>query len=68
MKLGPCSARLLEGGVAAGEFELADLNTDVVVEFLLHAYTGPCFHQTDIETAIADVQQLFRRCIGAGHA
>lgn len=59
--------RLLEGGVAAGEFDLADLNTDVVVEFLLHAYTGPCFHQTDIETAIADVQQLFRRCIGARH-
>lgn len=58
---------LVVGGAAAGEFDLADLDTDVVVEFLLHAYTGPCFHHTDIDAAIGDVQQLFRRTIGARH-
>lgn len=55
---------LITGGVAAREFDLADLNIDVVVEFLLHGYVGPCFHHTDVETVIADVQQLFRRTIG----
>lgn len=60
--------QLITGGVVAGEFDLADLNADVVVEFLLHGYVGPCFHHTDISTVIADVQQLFRRTIGAATA
>lgn len=57
-------SQLITGGAAAGEFDLADLNTDVIVEFLLHGYVGPCFHHTDVNTVIADVQQLFRRTIG----
>lgn len=57
--------QLIAGGVAAGEFDLADLNGDVVVEFLLHGYIGPCYHHADIDSAIADVQQLFRRTTGA---
>lgn len=57
--------QIIAGGGAAGEFDLADLNTDVVVEFLLHAYTGPCFHRGDINAAIDNVQRLFRRTLGA---
>ena len=57
--------RLIAGGTEAGEFHPGNLNTEVVVEFLLHGYIGPCFHHTDIAAAITDVQQLFRRTIGA---
>lgn len=56
---------ILDGGAHAGEFDLTEMHTDVVVEFLLHAYVGPCFHHRDIETAITDVQRLFRRTVGA---
>lgn len=57
--------QLITGGVAAAEFDLGGLNADVVVEFLLHGYVGPCYHHANLNTAIADVQQLFRRTIGA---
>ncbi len=56
---------IVDGGSGAGEFTLDELDHDVVVEFLLHAYIGPCFHHTDPATAITDVQQLFRRVVGA---
>jgi hypothetical protein len=36
------------------------------VEFLLHAYIGPCLHAGhDREQVIADVQRLFRRAVVA---
>lgn len=57
--------QLIAGGVGAGEFALASLNAHVVVDFLLHGYIGPCYHHNDINTVIADVQQLFRRTLGA---
>ncbi len=56
---------LVAAGVVAGEFDLDGLDEDVVLEFLLHGYIGPCFHHTDPDTAIANVQQLFRRATGA---
>ena len=59
-------AELIDGGLAAGEFDLEGLELDVVVEFLLHGYIGPCFHQVDPGLAVANVQQLFRRAVGAG--
>ena len=55
---------LVAAGTEAGEFDLGRLDHDVVVEFLLHGYIGPCFHHTDPATTITDVQQLFRRAIG----
>jgi len=56
---------VLEGGVTSGEFDLSGLDTAVVIEFLLHAYVGPCFHHTDLDSAITNVQLLFRRTLGA---
>lgn len=56
---------LIAAGADVGEFDLNELDPDVVLEFLLHGYVGPCFHHTDPETAIANVQQLFRRAAGA---
>ncbi len=57
---------LLAGGVAAREFDLHGIDTATVVDFLLHAYAGPCFHAGhDREQVIADVQRLFRRAVGA---
>ena len=56
---------LVEAGTEAGEFDLDSLDHEVVVEFLLHAYVGPCFHHADQDVAIPNVQQLFRRAIGA---
>ncbi len=63
------AARRLLGGVVMGgvdvdEFELGDLDVEVVIEFLLHGYIGPCFHHNDSDTAITNVQQLFRRALG----
>ncbi len=55
---------LIAAGAAAGEFDLDGFDGDVVLEFLLHGYVGPCFHHTDPETAVANVQQLFRRAVG----
>ena len=57
--------RLLEQGAAAGEFNLDGLDIEVVLDFLLHAYIGPCFHQTDQAVAIDNVKRLFRRTVGA---
>ena len=56
---------LIAAGAAAGEFTLEGFDREVVVEFLLHGYAGPCFHHTDPETAIVNVQHLFRRSVGA---
>jgi len=56
---------LVAAGAEAGEFDLDGLDDGVVLEFLLHGYIGPCFHHTDPDIAIANVQQLFRRAIGA---
>ena len=56
---------IVAGGMAAQEFDLGGLDEDVVLEFLLHGYIGPCFHHNNPATAIANVQQLFRRAIGA---
>lgn len=57
---------LLAGGVASGEFYLDGLDAATVVDFLLHAYAGPCFHAgPDQERLVTDVQQLFRRVVGA---
>ncbi len=55
---------VITSGIEAGEFDLDGLDGDVVLEFLLHGYIGPCFHHTDPEVAIANVQQLFRRTVG----
>ena len=56
---------VIAGGLAAGEFDLTGLDVDVVVEYLLHGYVGPCFHDVRPATAIVSVQLLFRRCVGA---
>ncbi len=56
---------LIAAGAAAGEFNLDGLDHDVVLEFLLHGYVGPCFHHTNPDTAVVNVQQLFRRAVGA---
>ncbi len=57
--------RIVEGGVEAGEFDLKELDLDVLIHFLLHGYIGPCFHHSDQEKAISDVKELFRRLVGA---
>jgi hypothetical protein len=50
--------------VVADEFDLTGLDPDVVVEYLLHGYVWPCFHDVRPATAIESVQLLFRRCVG----
>lgn len=55
---------IVTAGTAAGEFDLDGIDEHVVLEFLLHAYVGPCFHHSDPVTAVANVQQLFRRVMG----
>lgn len=55
---------IIAGGSTTGEFDVHNLDPDVVVEFLLHAYAGPCFHHGDINKAISNVQHLFRRTVG----
>ncbi len=54
---------LLASGTASGEFDLGGLDPDIVLQFLLHGYIGPCFHHSDPDTAVRDVQQLFRRVV-----
>ena len=56
---------LLASGVASGEFDIDGLDQDVLLDFLLHGYVGPCFHHTDPDVAVVNVQQLFRRAVGA---
>ncbi|GIG62356.1 hypothetical protein Lfu02_67280 [Longispora fulva] len=53
---------IIEGGVAAGEFHVDDLQ--VTTDFLLHAYVGPC-HHPHIGDITGGVQVLFRRVVGA---
>ncbi len=55
---------LIAAGAEAGEFDLDGFDQAVVLEFLLHAYVGPCFHHNDPETAVENVQRLFRRAVG----
>jgi len=57
--------QLITAGTDAGEFDLDGLDHDVLLDFLLHGYVGPCFHHTDPERAVVNVQQLFRRTVGA---
>ncbi len=57
--------QLIAGGVAAGEFDCGEIGTETVVDFLLHGYAGPCYHHAEIDTVIGDMQQLFRRSVGA---
>lgn len=56
---------LIAAGAAAGEFDLDGFDSDVVLQFLLHGYVGPCYYHTDPETAVLNVKQLFRRVTGA---
>lgn len=56
-------ADIIANGVDAGDFDLDGLNADVVVEFLLHGYVGPCFHSADQKTAVENVQRLFHRVL-----
>ncbi len=55
---------LIRGGTEAGEFQTDGLDIDVVVEFLLNGYIGPCFHHTNADPAVDTVQQLFGRVLG----
>lgn len=57
--------QLVAGGVASGEFDCGEIGTETVVDFLLHGYAGPCYHHAQIDTVIGDMQQLFRRSVGA---
>ncbi len=57
-------AELIQHGIDAGEFRLDGLDIGVVVEFLLNGYIGPCFHQTNTDTAVDTVKQLFSRILG----
>jgi len=57
--------QIITGGVATGEFDCGALDSQVVVDFLLHGYAGPCYHHAQVEGVVADVQQLFRRTVGA---
>lgn len=57
-------SHLITSGVEAGEFDLSDLDPDVVIQFLIHGYVGPCYHHDDPSRAIANVKQLFHRVLG----
>ena len=57
--------QIVAGGVVSGEFDCGGLDTHVVVDFLLHGYAGPCYHDARVEALIADMQRLFRRTVGA---
>jgi len=57
--------QLVTGGAAAGEFDCGEIGTETVVDFLLHGYAGPCYHHAEIDTVIGEMQQLFRRSVGA---
>ncbi len=56
--------KLLVGGQTAGEFDLDGIDVEVVLDFLLHGYIGPCFHHGDQAVALEDVKKLFRRTVG----
>ena len=55
---------ILKGGIAAGEFAVDDV--DLTADFLLHAYTGPCYHghhRGSREALIRAVQRLFHKVV-----
>ena len=54
---------VLARGTEAGEFDVVDLET--TTDFLLHAYSGPCYHATDRAGLISSLQDLFRRTVAA---
>lgn len=54
-----------ESGVASGDFDLGGIDPDTVRQFLLHGYPGPCFHHRDPDTAVREMQRLFRRAVAA---
>jgi AcrR family transcriptional regulator len=59
-------AAILKGGVDAGEFSIDDV--DVTADFLLHAYSGPCYHDHhhgSREKLIRVVQRLFNKTVAA---
>ncbi len=53
---------VLRRGTDAGEFDVVDLET--TTDFLLHAYSGPCYHATDRGATTDALKLLFRRCVG----
>jgi len=46
-------------------FRVGDLNHNIVLHFLLHCCIGPCFHHSEPDVAIRNVQLLFRRTVNA---
>jgi AcrR family transcriptional regulator len=58
---------IVRGGSEAGEFTVDDV--ELTVDFLLHAYLGPCHHAANTAESesrvTAGVQALFRRVVGA---
>jgi AcrR family transcriptional regulator len=57
---------ILKGGVDAGEFSIDDI--DLTADYLLHAYSGPCYHghhSGSREELIRIVQRLFRKTVTA---
>lgn len=55
--------RLLFGGNDAGEFQVGAV--EITADFLLHAYAGPCYHGDDRAHVTHEIQQIFRRVVGA---
>jgi TetR/AcrR family transcriptional repressor of nem operon len=57
---------ILKGGVAADEFSIDDI--DLTADYLLHAYSGPCYHghhKGSPEDLIRVVQRLFHKTVAA---
>jgi AcrR family transcriptional regulator len=57
---------ILKGGVTAGEFSVDDV--DLTADFLLHAYTGPCYHghhRGSRDELIRVVKRLFHKTVAA---
>ncbi|MDW3179873.1 MAG: TetR/AcrR family transcriptional regulator [Acidimicrobiia bacterium] len=55
--------QLLRAGQQTGEFDIEDV--DITADFLLHAYSGPCYHHDDMEAVASNLKQLFRRVVGS---
>ncbi len=57
---------ILKGGVDTGEFAIDDIG--LTADFLLHAYSGPCYHghhSGSREELIRVVQRLFQKTVAA---
>lgn len=57
---------ILKGGVEAGEFAVDDV--ELTADYLLHAYSGPCYHghhHGSREELIRVVQRLFQKTVAA---